>query len=209
MDKAFGLKGTINPLEIITHPIDTIEALKEKKNGSVISASIILLLFTISEIVLTVAKGFIFNTSRIEDFNIVMVLARSLFLVLLFVIANWALCTLVDGEGRVIDIYISTCYCLIPLVVSRFLEAITSNLLTQDEYVFVGMIVTCLNIWFISLLLFSLKTIHNYTLTKTVINAALTVVGMVIIFFLLFLFIVLCQQLYIFGATLVTELIMR
>lgn len=209
MDKAFGLKGTINPLEIITHPIDTIEALKEKKNGSVISASIILLLFTISEIVLTVAKGFIFNTSRIEDFNIVMVLARSLFLVLLFVIANWALCTLLDGEGRVIDIYISTCYCLIPLVVSRFLEAITSNLLTQDEYVFVGMIVTCLNIWFISLLLFSLKTIHNYTLTKTVINAALTVVGMVIIFFLLFLFIVLCQQLYIFGATLVTELIMR
>lgn len=209
MDKAFGLKGTINPLNIVTHPIETIETLKEKKNGSVISASIILLLFTISEVILTVAKGFIFNTSRIEDFNIVMVLARSLFMVLLFVVANWALCTLLDGEGRAIDIYIVTCYSLIPLVISRILEAITSNLLTQEEYAFVTIVVTCLNIWFVCLMLFALKTMHNYSLTKTIINAAATIIGMVIIFFLLFLFIVLVQQLYIFIATICTEVIMR
>lgn len=209
MDKSFAFKGTINPLKILSHPIDTIESLKEKKNGSVFSASIILLLFTISEIILTVAKGFIFNTSRIADFNIVMVLARSLFMVLLFVIANWALCTLLDGEGRVIDIYISACYCLQPLVFSRIIEAITSNILTDDEYVFVTMIVTCMNIWFVCLLLFSLKTIHNYSLPKTIINALVTIVAMVIIFFLLFLFIVLVQQLYIFIATICTEIIMR
>ncbi len=209
MDKSFGLKGTINPLNIVSHPIDTIEALKEKKNGSVISASIILLLFTIAEIILDVGRGFIFKTDRIEDFNIVMVLARSLFLVLLFVVANWALCTLLDGEGRLIDIYISTCYCLIPLVVIRFVEVITSNILTADEYVFVDMIVLCFNLWFISLLLFALKTIHNYTLTKTIFNAIATVIGMMIIFFILFLFIVLCQQLYIFFATIATEIIMR
>lgn len=209
MDKAFGLKGTINPLKIVNHPIDTIEALKEKKNGSVISASIILLLFTISEIILTVTKGFIFNTSRIADFNIVMVLARSLFMVLLFVIANWALCTLLDGEGRVIDIYIVTCYCLIPIVIARVLETICSNILTDTEYVFVGMVVVCLNIWFICLLLFSLKTIHNYTLTKTILNALVTLVAMAIIFFILFLFIILVQQLYIFFATVITEIIMR
>lgn len=209
MDKAFGIKGTINPLKIVNHPIDTIEALKEKKNGSIISASIILLLFTISEIILTVTKGFIFNTSRIADFNIVMVLARSLFMVLLFVIANWALCTLLDGEGRVIDIYIATCYCLIPIVIARVLETICSNVLTDTEYVFVGMVVVCLNIWFICLLLFSLKTIHNYTLTKTILNALVTLVAMAIIFFILFLFIILVQQLYIFFATVITEIIMR
>lgn len=209
MDKAFGFKGTINPLKIVTHPIDTIESLKEKKNGSVLSASIILLLFTVAEIILDVGRGFIFKTDRIEDFNIVMVLARSLFMVLLFVVANWALCTLLDGEGRLIDIYISTCYCLIPLVVIRIVEVITSNILTSGEYVFVGMIALCFNLWFVVLMLFSLKTIHNYTLTKTIFNALMTIVGMMIIFFILFLFIVLCQQLYIFIATIFTEIIMR
>lgn len=209
MDKAFGLKGTINPLNIIFHPIETIENLKEKKNGSVISASIILLLFTIAEIMLDVGKGFIFNTQRIQDFNVIMVLARSLFMVLLFVVANWALCTLLDGEGRVIDIYISTCYCLIPLVAIRVIELVTSNLLTSGEYVFVGMIGFCFNLWFVCLMLFALKTIHNYTLTKTIFNAIATIIGMAIIFFILFLFIVLVQQLYIFFATIFTELIMR
>ena len=209
MDKSFAFKGTINPLRIINHPIETIENLKEKKNGSFYWATIILALFTFSEIVLAVTKGFIFNTSRIQDFNLFMVLARSLFMVLLFVIANWALCTLLDGEGRVIDIYIATCYCLIPLTVIRFAEAICSNLLTADEYVFVGMVEVCFNAWFIILLLFALKTIHNYTLTKTIGNALFTVVAMAIIFFIGFLFIVLVQQLYIFAATIVTELIMR
>ena len=209
MDKAFAFKGTINPLNIITHPIETIENLKEKKNGSIFSATIILALFTIAEIILAVTKGFIFNTSRIQDFNVVMVLARSLFMILLFVLANWALCTLLDGEGRLIDIYISTCYCLIPLVVIRFVEVVCSNLLTADEYVFVGMLATAFNAWFIILLLFALKTIHNYTVTKTIFNALMTVVGMAIIFFIAFLFIVLIQQLYIFFATIVTEIIMR
>ena len=209
MDKSFAFKGTINPLKIVTHPIETIENLKEKKNGSIFSATIILALFTIAEIILTVTKGFIFNNDRIQDFNIFMVLARSLFLVLLFVLANWALCTLLDGEGRIIDIYISTCYCLIPLVVIRFIEVVCSNLLTADEYVFVGMIDICFTMWFLALILFALKTIHNYTLTKTILNAIATVIGMAIIFFIGFLFIVLCQQLYIFIATIVTELIMR
>jgi len=209
MDKSFGLKGTINPLRIINHPIETIESLKEKKNGSIISATIILLIFTFSEILLTVTKGFIFNTSRIEDFNIFMVLSRSLFMVLLFVVANWALCTLLDGEGRMIDIYISTCYCLIPLVFIRFFEAIASNVLTAGEYVFVSMIALCFNAWFIVLLLYSLKTIHNYTLKKTLFNALMTIVGMAIIFFIIFLFVVLIQQLYIFFATIFTEMIMR
>ena len=209
MDKSFAFKGTINPLNIITHPIETIENLKEKKNGSIFSATIILALFTIAEVILTVTKGFIFNTDRIQDFNIFMVLARSLFLVLLFVVANWALCTLLDGEGRVIDIYISTCYCLIPLVIIRFIEVVCSNLLTADEYVFVGMIDICFTLWFLALIIFALKTIHNYTLTKTILNAIATVIGMAIIFFIGFLFIVLCQQLYIFFATIITELIMR
>ncbi len=209
MDKAFAFRGTVNPLKIINHPIDTVESLKEKKNGSIFSATILLALFTISEIVLDVLKGFIQNTSRIQDFNIIMVLARSLFMVLLFVVTNWGLCTLLNGEGRMIDIYISICYCLLPLIFARFFETIASNVLTADEYVFVDMIVLCLNIWFVCLVLFSLKTIHNYSLGGMILNAIATLIGMAIVFFIIFLFVILMQQLYIFFATIITEIMMR
>ena len=46
MDKSFAFKGTINPFKLLTHPIETVEDLKEKKNGSVFSATIILAVFT-------------------------------------------------------------------------------------------------------------------------------------------------------------------
>ena len=108
-----------------------------------------------------------------------------------------------------IDIYISICYCLIPLVIARIVETVASNILTADEYVFVDMIVLCLNIWFVCLALFALKTIHNYSLGRTIFNVIITLIGMAIIFFIIFLFVVLMQQLYIFIATIVTELMMR
>ena len=99
-----------NPLLILTHPIDTVEEMKEKGNGSVFWATILLILFTVSEIMVTVAKGFLFNTAKADDFNLFNVLLRSCILVLLFVVGNWALCTLLEGEGKMSHIYIYTCY---------------------------------------------------------------------------------------------------
>ena len=202
-------EGKKNPFLMLIHPVETMEDLKFKKNGSSIYATLILIAYSVSAIIKEVSTGFMYSTLRIKDFNVLIVLCTSGVLVLLFVVANWALCTLLDGEGRVIDIYISTCYCLIPLVIIRFIEVVCSNLLTADEYVFVGMIDICFTLWFLALIIFALKTIHNYTLTKTILNAIATVIGMAIIFFIGFLFIVLCQQLYIFFATIITELIMR
>lgn len=202
-------KAKTSPLRLLTHPIDTVEEMKEKRTGSFFSATILLLLYTISEIIVTVAKGFLFNTARPEEFDLFFVCCRSLFLILLFVLANWALCTLLDGEGRMIDIYIYSCYCLTPLIVFKIFDTIISNLVTSDEYVFVSMVEFCAMAWFLCLLIFSLKRLHNYTMKKILFNLLLSVAGMIVIFFLIFLFVVLMQQLYIFGATIVTEITMR
>ena len=202
-------KAKTSPLSILTHPIDAVEEMKEKRTGSFFSASVLLFLYTVSEIVVTVAKGFLFNTARPEEFDLFFVCCRSLFLILLFVLANWALCTLLDGEGRMIDIYVYTCYCLTPLIVFKIFDTIISNLVTADEYVFVSMVEFCAMAWFLCLLIFSLKRLHNYTMKKILFNLLLSVAGMIVIFFLIFLFVVLMQQLYIFGATIVTEITMR
>ncbi len=209
MIDALKIKGKTSPIKWLTHPIDTVEEMKEKRNGSVVIATIILAIFTVAEILGTLTKGFIFNTERPQDFNIFMVLARSLFMVLLFVIANWALCTLLDGEGRLVDIYMCTCYSLTPLIIFRIIDIILSNAMVEDEYVFVNMLAAVIYIWFGSMIIFSLKRIHNYSFLRIIFNLAMTIIAMVIIFFIIFLFIILIQQLYIFLATIFTELRMR
>lgn len=202
-------KGKKNPLLMLTHPIDTIEDMKVKKQGSVFWATVMLVLLTVSQIMVTVAKGFLFNTEKAEDFNLFYVLMRSCILVILFVIGNWALCTLLEGEGRAIDIYVYTCYCLTPLIILNVFDTIFSNVVTSDEYVFINIVKVCAWIWFVCLLMYSLKQLHNYTFGKTVWCLLLSIVAMAIIFFLCYLFFILLQQLYTFIMTIYTELVMR
>lgn len=209
MVDALKLKGKASPIQWLTHPIDTVERMKEKRNGSVVYATIILAIFTIVEILGTLTRGFIFNTTRSQDFNIFMVLARSLFMVLLFVIANWALCTLLDGEGRLVDIYMCTCYSLTPLILLKVIDTILSNVMVEGEFVFVDMLTVVVYIWFGSMIIFSLKRIHNYSFLRILFNLVATLIAMAIIFFIIFLFVILIQQLYIFIATIATELMMR
>lgn len=202
-------KNKKNPLLILTHPIDTVDEMKEKRNGSVFWATVLLILFTASEVMVSVGKGFLFSSAKAEDFNLFNVLIRSCILVLLFVVGNWALCTLLEGEGNMVQIYIYTCYCLTPLTIYKVFDTIFSNVVTSDEYVFINMISACAWLWFLALLTFSMKRLHNYTVSKTIWCMLLSVVAMAIIFFLVYLFVVLLQQLVTFFATIRTELILR
>lgn len=202
-------EGKKNPFLMLNHPVETMEDLKQKKNGSVIYATLLLIAFTVASIIQTVATGFLYSTLRIKDFNIITVLCTSGVLVLLFVVANWALCTLLNGEGRLVDIYVFTCYNLTPLIISSLVATFFSRFLLADEYVFVNIFAVCMQLWFICLMIYGVMTIHNYSFWGTFLNLVMSLVAMAVIFFLIFLFIVLMQQLYVFILTVYTECRMR
>ena len=201
--------GKKNPFLMLAHPVETMEDLKYKKNGSVVYATLLLVAYSVSAIIQEVATGFIYSTLRIKDFNILIVLCTSGIMVLLFVVANWALCTLLDGEGRMVDIYVMTCYNLTPLILFNLLSTICSRFMISSEYTFVSIVGVCASIWFVALMFYGAMTIHNYKFWGTLINLLASLVAMAIIFFLLFLFVVLVQQLYVFILTIYTECRMR
>ena len=202
-------EGKKNPFLMLIHPVETREDLKFKKNGSSIYATLILIAYSVSAIIKEVSTGFMYSTLRIKDFNVLIVLCTSGVLVLLFVVANWALCTLLNGEGRAIDIYIMTCYNLTPLVAFNLVSAFFSNFMIPSEFTFVTILGTCCTIWFVVLMFYGIMTIHNYKFWGTFANVVASLIAMAVIFFLIFLFIVLVQQLYVFILTLYTELRMR
>ncbi len=201
--------GKKNPFLMVTHPVETMEDLKYKKNGSVVYATLLLLAFTVSAIIQEVGTGFIYTTLRIKDFNILTVLCTSGLMVLLFVVANWALCTLLNGEGRLVDIYIMTCYNLTPLIAYNLVSTFLSRFLVSSEFSFVSIAGVCCTMWFVVLMFYGAMTIHNYKFWGTLLNLIASLVAMAIIFFLIFLFVVLVQQLYVFVLTIYTECRMR
>ena len=190
----------------VFHPFESFGKLKEKNMGSVIIATVMLLLFYIVSAVSDFASGFAYNNFNPSTYNSFFVFLRTIGLVLLFVISNWMVCVLLGGIGKIKEIYTVTCYSLLPIVFSTVLSIIFSNILVPDEYVFVSIFSTICLMYSAFILVVGIMRIHDYSLSKFIVTVVLTVVAMVIIVFLLFIIFMLSQQVYGFFLTLVNEI---
>lgn len=199
----------ISPFKVFFHPLDSYEDMKYKKNGSVLYATILLAMLFIMKVLNTTSQGFIFNYNRMIYFNVLNIVSSTILVVSLFVISNWCWTTLFDGEGSLKEIYIVTCYSLLPMLIGEVLNLALSNFLAQDEVFFMQMITTICQGLFGLYLLIGLKTIHDFKFLKTIFFCILTVFGMIIIVFLIALFINMIQQVVQFISLIISEIMLR
>ena len=205
--QSFDRKKLIYPFRIIRRPFDSFSDIKYEGKGSLTIANSLLILFFISNILRFFCTGYIFNTNLPKDFNVLMELLYSVILIVLWCVSNWAVCTLMDGEGKFREIWIVVCYALLPRIVGQCLVIILSNLLALNEKMFLSMIDT-VSIGLMGLLiLLGMLVVHQYTLLKTVLSSLLTVFGIIAILFVCVLFFSVVQQMVGFGETIYMEIL--
>lgn len=193
----------------ITHPAEGFEDMRWKKAGSLKIAFAIVLLLFLAQIADGRLYGFQFGISYDKTFNIIPYIVNSIVLFGAWVVGNWAVCTLLDGEGTMKNICIYSAYALIPYIAQIFINVLLSHILIQDEAVFMQAIRIIGVGWSVILLFSAIKSVHQYSFGKTVFAIILTIVAMMIMLFLLVLFMSLIQQVYIFISTIYTEISYR
>ena len=190
----------------IFHPIDAFGTLKEKGMGSVVIATVLLALFYIISAISDVASGFAYNSFDASTYNSFFVLLRTIGLVGLWVLSNWLVCVLLGGIGKLKEIYIVTCYSLVPLLFSQILSVVLSNVLVPDEFVFVTIFSTICLVYTFFMLAIGIMKIHDYSFGKFLATTVLAIMSMLIIVFLLFIIFMLSQQVYGWILTVINEL---
>lgn len=193
----------------ITHPAEGFEDMRWKKAGSLKIAFAIVLLLFLAQIADGRLYGFQFGISYDKTFNIIPYIVKSIVLFGAWVVGNWAVCTLLDGEGTMKNICIYSAYALIPYIAQIFINVLLSHILIQDEAVFMQAIRIIGVGWSVILLFSAIKSVHQYSFGKTVFAIILTIVAMLIMLFLLVLFMSIIQQVYIFISTIYTEISYR
>ena len=193
----------------ITHPAEGFEDMRWKKAGSLKIAFAIVLLLFLAQIADGRLYGFQFGISYDKTFNIIPYIVNSIVLFGAWVVGNWAVCTLLDGEGTMKNICIYSAYALIPYIAQIFINVLLSHILIQDEAVFMQAIRIIGVGWSVILLFSAIKSVHQYSFGKTVFAIIITIVAMLIMLFLLVLFMSLIQQVYIFISTIYTEISYR
>lgn len=194
---------------VITHPFEGFEDLRWKKAGSMkIAIGIVVLLF-IQSLAYSRMYGFQYYSDYDKVFNIVPYIFQSFGIFLLYVVCNWAMCTLFDGEGSMKNIFIVTAYSLVPYITGYLIGTVLSHFLIKDEYVFIQMFEVVGLAWTVVLFVSAMKAVHQFSFLKTLALIALTLVAMVLVIFLLVLLLTLFQQVIIFVFTIYTELSYR
>lgn len=199
------------PLHVVKHPFEGFEDLRWKKQGSMKAALIILLAMFVVAVAQHRLTNFLFNQNlvSVKYFNVVPIIIQTVVLFLTWVVGNWAICTLLDGEGTMKNIFIVSSYALIPYIASSAINVVLSNVLVRDEEMFMTIIGILGTTWSVLLMIMGLKAVHQYSLGKTIASVLLTLAAILIIFFLLVLLVTLFQQVYVFFYSVYTEIAFR
>lgn len=191
---------------VLIHPINNFTAIKEKRLASVGISAGILVIYYVTSVLTVLCGGFMFTYYDPSSFNSIWLLVKSLGLVVLWIVSNWLVCSLMSGNGRISEIITVACYSLIPLIINQIIQIIFTNVLLPDEATFLSIINMVAYILFLFMLTSGSIIIHEYGFGKFIGTSAITVAGMAIIVFLIFLIVMLLQQLFGFISTVVMEI---
>ena len=197
------------PFRLFTHPIDTFNDIKSEGRGSLGIANALLALFFIEGIINYFATGYLFTNNDVQQFNLVPILAKTLMLVLVWCIANWAMSTLLEGSGTFKEIWIATCYSLTPLVLTQVPLSIISNFMILSESMFFTSFTAIFTGWSIMLLFFGMMVVHDFSVSKTIGCILLTIGMILVVVFLVLLAFSIYQQISVFAKTVMTEILRR
>lgn len=178
------------------HPVDSFRALKEKQTGSLPASFVLLALFYVLSVLNDTAGGFIFTVFDYESYNAFYVFLSTVGLIVLWTFSNWLICSLMGGVGKLKEIFIVTCYCLIPIIAGYALRFVLTHIIIEDEAAFLGMMIFAVTAYAAFMLIIGIMRIHDYEFGKFVGTTLLSVVAMMIIIFLIFLIVMLAQQVY-------------
>ena len=194
---------------VIFHPFDGFWDLKHEKRGSVRGATIILLATILTFVYQSIGRGFLYNKYEGTSVNYLLQISSIALPVVLWVVSNWCLTTLFDGEGSFTDVYITTCYALVPVVLLVLPTVMVSNFVTISEQGILTMIETIAWGWTGFLLFFGMMVIHDYGLFKNFIITIATIVFMMFVMFVAVLFTSLLSKVFGFFYNIYVELSYR
>ena len=193
---------------LMYHPFDGFWDLKHEKRGSVRAASTIIGIVILAFFYQSIGQGYIANPTKSYSTIFAQILAVGIPLVL-WVVANWCLTTLFDGEGSMKDIYIATGYALSPLPVLIIVSTLLTNIFSADEMAITTLLVSVAFIWAAILLIFGTAVTHDYSMGKNAITIIGSIVAMALIMFMVILFSSLIGKIVSFISSLVIEISYR
>lgn len=194
---------------VIFHPADGFWDLKREKRGSLSAALTFVALTVLTLGIEKLNTAFLFNENRISEVNVMVDVITVLLVFTLWCVANWCTTSLMDGKGRMKDIFTAIGYALFPIILIRLPLVLASFCITAEEGAFYYIFGFIAYAWTAILIFMGTMMTHEYSLGKTVFTCIITVLGMGIILFIGLLFFNVISEIIVFVSTIYKEVRFR
>lgn len=189
----------------VVHPFEGAKQVRYYGEGSARLGTVLLVLFFLTTVISEIYTGFMYNMFDKSSYSAAFSLIRTFGVVLLWSVVNWAMSTLFQGKGKMKEVYIVTCYALIPLIINNVLSTMLTNVLSPEE----SLVISAINVVCIALtgimLCVGIMTVHEYGFFKLLVMTIVVLLAMLVAIFVILMMYVLIQQLITFVITIYKE----
>ncbi len=189
------------------HPIDRYYDIRVGKNGSLVAATIIYVVFFGVYMLYQTGKGFIYQYTSVEDMDMGAVVVGFFAILILFIVCNFLVTSITDGDGTLKQVYMIPAYGIMPIMICMVVTTVMSYGLTYNESFILTVIMAVGLIWSIAVIFEGLSTVHDYDFKKTVLSLVITFVFMLIAAIVVLVVIIMWEQLFDFLKTVGKEII--
>lgn len=194
---------------MLRHPVDGYYYLKRGEAGSMLSATVMYLLIFIVYVADTMGRGFIFSFSDGNATGIALMGSAFFLLCGLFVIGNYLVASINEGEGSLKNIYMMLPYALSPYLVITPFVVFASYILTQNEAFILYFAWLVALVWSVALIFVGVREDHAYTFMETLKNILLTLFFIMIALVLMAVMYLLWSQVFAYFRDTVMEVLYR
>ena len=192
-------------VKMLKNPIDEFYDLKKKIHGSTLSATVLFILAFVIYLLDMFARSFAFRFVDTKGTALLSTAVMFLVPAVLWVIGNYMISAINDGEGTLRSVYVATAYSLVPYIIFGPIVIASTYVLTLNEAVIVHYLWAIAIAWSAILIFVSVREIHDYTIKETVKIILLTLFFMIMAVIVSVILYLIGQQVVLFFRDIISE----
>lgn len=152
---------------MLRHPLDGNYYLRRGEHGSVWTATLLYIIAFAVYVLDLLGRGYIFRTVNINDTNPASIVIMFWIPLALWLVGNYMIGTINEGEGSFKQIYVATAYAFAPYMLLAPLNVLLSHGLTLNEGFIVNLGSIFIIAWTACLFFLSVKEVQKYSFGET------------------------------------------
>ncbi|WP_419874956.1 YIP1 family protein [Candidatus Pristimantibacillus sp. PTI5] len=195
--------------QVLVHPIDFYHDIQEPGRIKWGQALFIVALAYLARMIAILITGYAFETRETYEISFVHELIWIVVPWLTWTVSNWGVSAILEGEGKFKEVFVGSAFALVPYAIFIIPITLLTNILALDESSIYSFLINFTVYWVCWLLLLKVRIVHDFELMKMIWITVLSIIGILIIWFIGILMFGLVNQLINFVVDMFKEINFR